>query len=72
MYVRFNVPETKNRTVLEINAEFEKMHRKPGASEEKQYTDHEEATAQETKLWSDVFTIAYTWTDVRLTDQTEK
>ncbi|XP_028273044.1 solute carrier family 2 member 11, like isoform X2 [Parambassis ranga] len=50
MYVKFNVPETKNRTVLEIKAEFKKMHRKPGASEEKRSTDHKETTAQETKF----------------------
>ncbi|XP_073334507.1 solute carrier family 2 member 11, like [Pagrus major] len=30
LYVRFNVPETKNQTALEIAAEFQKMHSKPG------------------------------------------
>lgn len=28
LFVRFNVPETKNRTTLEIAEEFEKMHSK--------------------------------------------
>ncbi|KAM3874309.1 solute carrier family 2 member 11, like [Diretmus argenteus] len=28
LYVHFNVPETRNRTVLEITAEFQKMHSK--------------------------------------------
>ncbi len=33
LFVKFNVPETKNRTALEIAKEFEKMHCK---SEESQ------------------------------------
>ncbi|AWP15170.1 putative solute carrier family 2 facilitated glucose transporter member 5-like [Scophthalmus maximus] len=35
LYVRFNVPETKNKTVLEIAAEFERMHSKSGESKKK-------------------------------------
>uniref|UniRef100_A0A3B4XYA2 Solute carrier family 2, facilitated glucose transporter member 5 n=1 Tax=Seriola lalandi dorsalis TaxID=1841481 RepID=A0A3B4XYA2_SERLL len=35
LYVRFNVPETKNRTALEIAAEFERMHCKSGESKDK-------------------------------------
>uniref|UniRef100_A0A3Q3XH09 Major facilitator superfamily (MFS) profile domain-containing protein n=1 Tax=Mola mola TaxID=94237 RepID=A0A3Q3XH09_MOLML len=35
LYVRFNVPETKNRTALEIAAEFQKMHSKSDESRRK-------------------------------------
>ncbi|XP_069015808.1 solute carrier family 2 member 11, like [Embiotoca jacksoni] len=32
LYAKFNIPETKNRTALEIAVEFERMHSKPGAT----------------------------------------
>lgn len=47
LFVKFNVPEIKNRTALEIAAEFEKMHAKHGTSKDAQ-TDGRES--QETKL----------------------
>nr|XP_046231532.1 solute carrier family 2 member 11, like isoform X2 [Scatophagus argus] len=40
LYVRFNVPETKNQTALEIAAEFQKMHSKSEESQKKNDTDH--------------------------------
>lgn len=52
LFVRFNVPETRNRTVLEIAAEYDRMHRK---TEESQREKNNEQTlnginAYETKL----------------------
>ncbi|XP_030292454.1 solute carrier family 2 member 11, like isoform X3 [Sparus aurata] len=41
LYVWFNVPETKNRTALEIAAEFRKMHSKPGEPQREINTKHE-------------------------------
>ncbi|XP_038589655.1 solute carrier family 2 member 11, like [Micropterus salmoides] len=38
LYVKFYIPETKNRTVLEIAAEFERMHCKPEVSQRKTST----------------------------------
>ncbi|XP_063055988.1 solute carrier family 2, facilitated glucose transporter member 11-like [Engraulis encrasicolus] len=42
LFVHFNVPETRNRTVLEIAAEYDRMHsrcrRGPAASEEQKHT----------------------------------
>ncbi|XP_071322391.1 solute carrier family 2 member 11, like [Trachinotus anak] len=35
LYVRFHVPETKDRTALEIAAEFDRMHCKSGVSKKK-------------------------------------
>lgn len=32
VFVWFNVPETKNKTVLEITEDFNKMHQKPRRS----------------------------------------
>lgn len=32
LFVKFNVPETKNRTTLEISREFDKMHGQSGNS----------------------------------------
>lgn len=37
--MRFNVPETKNRTTLEIAEEFEKMHSKSKRSCQDQNTN---------------------------------
>ncbi|XP_035989804.1 solute carrier family 2 member 11, like isoform X1 [Fundulus heteroclitus] len=50
IHVRFNMPETKNRTALEISAEFDKMHAKDKASEKKKPSDICEIKVQETKL----------------------
>ncbi|XP_047425401.1 solute carrier family 2 member 11, like isoform X2 [Mugil cephalus] len=52
IYVRLNVPETKNRTVLEITAEFERMHSKTAASDMKRSTEQKLNGIQihETKL----------------------
>ncbi|XP_041826525.1 solute carrier family 2 member 11, like [Melanotaenia boesemani] len=51
-HVRFNMPETKNRTALEIAAEFEKMHCKGGASKQNNPTEGElcRIKTNETKL----------------------
>ncbi|XP_029024816.1 solute carrier family 2 member 11, like [Betta splendens] len=38
LFVRFNVPETKNLTALEIATEFEKIHCKPAESQMKHFT----------------------------------
>nr|XP_057907793.1 solute carrier family 2 member 11, like [Doryrhamphus excisus] len=35
LYMHFNVPETNNKTPLEITADFQKMHSKPGRSQGK-------------------------------------
>uniref|UniRef100_UPI003AABC592 solute carrier family 2 member 11, like n=1 Tax=Centroberyx gerrardi TaxID=166262 RepID=UPI003AABC592 len=52
LYVRFNVPETKNRTVLEISAEFQKMHSKSGGSQKRKSNEQtpNEIPTCETKL----------------------
>ncbi|XP_061589379.1 solute carrier family 2 member 11, like [Cololabis saira] len=49
LHIKCNVPETKNRTILEITAEFERMHSK---ASKKQSTegDHGGITIHETKL----------------------
>ncbi|XP_013859279.1 solute carrier family 2 member 11, like [Austrofundulus limnaeus] len=47
LYIRFNVPETKNRTALEIATEFDRMHRKVGQSTEGEVC---EVKTQESKL----------------------
>ncbi|XP_044031127.1 solute carrier family 2 member 11, like [Siniperca chuatsi] len=39
LYVRFNVPETKNRTALEIAIEFQRMHCKSAESQRKNSTE---------------------------------
>ena len=39
LFVRFNVPETKNLTALEIAAEFRKIHPKSGASQRETTTE---------------------------------
>lgn len=39
LYVKFNVPETKNRTVMEISEDFQKMHCKAGESQRKKSTE---------------------------------
>ncbi|KAM7392982.1 hypothetical protein PAMA_007887 [Pampus argenteus] len=39
LYVRFNVPETKNRTALEVAAEFKKMHCESGKSQKNQSSE---------------------------------
>uniref|UniRef100_UPI0037E7FF83 solute carrier family 2 member 11, like n=1 Tax=Semicossyphus pulcher TaxID=241346 RepID=UPI0037E7FF83 len=46
LFVRFNVPETKNRTALEIAAEFKRMHSKPGEKS----TEHNGMETYMTKL----------------------
>lgn len=53
LYVWFNVPETKNRTALEIAAEFRKMHSKPGEPQSEINTKQEVNKIQtnETKFW---------------------
>lgn len=52
LYVWFNVPETKNRTALEIAAEFRKMHSKPGEPQREINTKQEVIKTQtnETKI----------------------
>ncbi|XP_076019729.1 solute carrier family 2, facilitated glucose transporter member 9-like [Genypterus blacodes] len=47
LFVRFNVPETKHRSVLEITAEFQKMHRKHEKLQKRQSTEEK---AYETKF----------------------
>ncbi|MEQ2282989.1 hypothetical protein AMECASPLE_006510, partial [Ameca splendens] len=47
LHVKFNMPETKDRTALEISVEFERMHAKDKASEKKKAS---EIKVQETKL----------------------
>ncbi|GLD55251.1 solute carrier family 2, facilitated glucose transporter member 11-like protein [Lates japonicus] len=49
LYVRFNVPETKNRTALEIAEEFERMHCKSGESTTKS-TEEKSVKTCETKF----------------------
>ncbi|XP_072228770.1 solute carrier family 2 member 11, like [Leuresthes tenuis] len=41
IHVRFNVPDTKNRTALEIAAEFKRMHCKGAASQRKKPTEED-------------------------------
>lgn len=41
LYVAFNVPETKNQTVLEIAAEFERMHCKDDKSQRKKHSEQD-------------------------------
>ncbi|KAM4720043.1 solute carrier family 2 member 11, like [Anableps anableps] len=50
LHVRFNMPETKNRTALEISVEFEKMHAKDKGSEKKKSSEICEIKVQRTKL----------------------
>ncbi|XP_070706902.1 solute carrier family 2 member 11, like [Pempheris klunzingeri] len=52
LFVRFNVPETRNRTVLEIAAEFQRMHSKSGESQREKMSEQKASGAQthETKL----------------------
>ncbi|MED6268941.1 hypothetical protein CHARACLAT_027991 [Characodon lateralis] len=47
LHVKFNMPETKDRTALEISVEFERMHANDKASEKKKAS---EIKVQETKL----------------------
>uniref|UniRef100_A0A3B5L6F2 Solute carrier family 2 member 11, like n=1 Tax=Xiphophorus couchianus TaxID=32473 RepID=A0A3B5L6F2_9TELE len=49
-HVRFNVPETKARTALEVSAEFDRMHAKDKTSQKKNSSKICEIKAQETKL----------------------
>ncbi|XP_068616328.1 solute carrier family 2, facilitated glucose transporter member 9-like, partial [Brachionichthys hirsutus] len=51
-FVWFNVPETKNQTVLEIAAEFRKMHSK---SEEKSRKEHKEQKVNIVNLYETKF-----------------
>ncbi|KAI3361826.1 hypothetical protein L3Q82_002155 [Scortum barcoo] len=39
LYVRLNVPETKNQTALEIAAEFQRMHSRPRESQREKTTE---------------------------------
>lgn len=39
LFVRFNVPETKSRTTLEIGREFDKMHGRSTNSPKAEDTD---------------------------------
>ncbi|XP_034566110.1 solute carrier family 2 member 11, like [Notolabrus celidotus] len=50
LFVRFNVPETKNLTALEIAAEFKRMHRDSGESQKNKSTEHNRITINDTKL----------------------
>ncbi|XP_015242762.1 PREDICTED: solute carrier family 2, facilitated glucose transporter member 9-like [Cyprinodon variegatus] len=50
IHVRFNMPETKNRTALEISVEFDRMHSKDKASEKKKSSGICEIKVQQTKL----------------------
>lgn len=50
LYVRFNVPETRNRTALEIAAEFRRMHGKSEEWQEAEAAQTPNKTACETKF----------------------
>ncbi|XP_054613631.1 solute carrier family 2 member 11, like [Dunckerocampus dactyliophorus] len=39
LYMHFNVPETNNKTPLEITEDFQKMHSKPGSSKGKEWDE---------------------------------
>ncbi|XP_008422305.1 solute carrier family 2 member 11, like [Poecilia reticulata] len=49
-HVRFNMPETKDRTALEISAEFDRMRAKDKTSQKKNSSKICEIKAQDTKL----------------------
>ncbi|XP_076614847.1 solute carrier family 2 member 11, like [Chaetodon auriga] len=52
LYVKFNMPETKNKTALEIAVDFQKMHSKSGESRRKKNNEQKDdgSKAYETKL----------------------
>ncbi|XP_070408745.1 solute carrier family 2 member 11, like [Nothobranchius furzeri] len=52
MHVRFNMPETKHRTALEIAAEFDRIHHKHGKPQRRKSTEEEmcDVKTHETKF----------------------